>query len=624
MKSRPKVRIMYAAFCLALLCAVAIPAHAAPITLTTPTSTPAPRFPLKKSTDNRYLVTQDGIPFLIVGDAGWYLSTQGRYADIDTYLANRAAKGFSAIILQLIDSTYSDRAPNDIDGIAPFTTPGNFSTYNPTYFNKFDYVVDRAAAYGMVVVTFPLFLGYNCGSDGFANQVIADTTAHLQSYGTFLGNRYRNKGNIIWVMAGDANPTCAAGLSAKVNAFATALVTADPNHLVTEHNSAVPGVGSEAVTPWLPNVPSWLTLNTTYGPSPLSFSQGLTAWNRTPTRPFFHIEGYYENDPHVLTRQQLRSQSYWSMLTNTSGTFFGNCPVYGLSSTRTLARCGGGTSDWHVAMNQAASVDMTRLKNLFTALEWQKLVPDFTHTVVTAGYGNGTTTVTTSRASDGSFVASYLPALSGVTVNMTRITGPGVVARWYDPTNGAYTTVSGSPFPNTGVRIFTPTGNNSSGASDWVLLLQSSASPTPTPTPGGDVIIDFSDRTLNEILSGRVYKGVTWGAGTPDWRIWYDATFTKSVYVNSHLRTQVNKTLICPSGAILKSVKVANFVTSSSTVTFSSSGNPDRTLTNVGRTYSTLNLNWINPANTVTVKITCNGAHGAADILFDDIKYFGY
>jgi hypothetical protein len=68
-------------------------------------------------------------------------------------------------------------------------------------------------------------------------------------------------------------------------------------------------------------------------------------------------------------------------------------------------------------------------------------------------------------------------------VNMTQLSGPQVSARWYDPSNGTYSTVSGSPFPNTGTHVFTPTGNNSSGASDWVLLLQSSTSPTPTSSP---------------------------------------------------------------------------------------------------------------------------------------------
>jgi Protein of unknown function (DUF4038) len=56
--------------------------------LNTGTPTPTPSFPLKKSPNNRYLVTQGGAPFLIVGDSPWELTSQGTYADIDTYLAN--------------------------------------------------------------------------------------------------------------------------------------------------------------------------------------------------------------------------------------------------------------------------------------------------------------------------------------------------------------------------------------------------------------------------------------------------------------------------------------------------------------------------------------------------------
>ena len=435
--------------------------------LNTGTPTPTPSFPLKKSPNNRYLVTQGGTPFLIVGDSPWELPIQGTNADIDFYLANRAAKGFNAIIIQTIDSHFSDKAPNNIDNVAPFTTPGNFSTHNSTYFNRVDYVIDQAANYGMAVIVFPIYLGYNCGPAGWASELTADTTAHIEDYATFLGNRYKDRRNIIWVMGGDESPfTCS--LSTKVDAFAKALVAADPNHLVSEHNQ-----GHEAVTPWLPNVPSWLTLNSVYGPSPLTFTQGQTAWNRTPTRPFFLIEAYYNGDRHGLSRQQIRQEEYWAFLTNICGVFFGNCPVWGLSSATTLTLCHAGINpDWHVAMDSAASYDMTRFKNLFTSIAWQTLVPDFAHTTVTAGYGSGTTTVTTGRASDGSFVMSYLPAVRGVTVNMTRLTGSSVVARWYDPSNGVYTTVAGSPFPNTGTRVFTPTGNNSSGASDWVLLLQ--------------------------------------------------------------------------------------------------------------------------------------------------------
>lgn len=446
--------------------------------LDTGTPTPTSSFPLKKSANGRYLIYQDGTPFFLLGDSAWYLPVQGTNADIDTYLADRAAKGFNTVLVQIIDNHYADKAPNNIDGVAPFTTPGNFSTANPAYFTRIDYILTQANNRGMLVIVFPLFLGYNCGSDGWAKQVLADTTPHIQQYAQFLGNRYKNFGNIIWVMGGDTDVTCASGLAAKVDAFATALVAADPNHLVTSHNN-----GNEAVTPWLPTVPSWLNLNNVYGPSPLTFTQGQTAYNRTPTRPFFLIESYYENDGHGLTRKQLRNQEYWALLSGCAGFMFGNCPMWGAGSAVTHTKCPSVSADWRLHLNSPGAQDITRLKNLFTSVTWQTLVPDFTHTTVTAGYGSGATTVTTSRASDGSFVISYLPTVSGITVNMSKLTGKSVAARWYDPSDDVYSTVSGSPFTNTGTHVFTPTGNNSSGGSDWLLLLQSTSVPTATPTP---------------------------------------------------------------------------------------------------------------------------------------------
>jgi hypothetical protein len=71
---------------------------------------------------------------------------------------------------------------------------------------------------------------------------------------------------------------------------------------------------------------------------------------------------------------------------------------------------------------------------------------------------------------------AYLPSIRTVTINMTKFPGP-VTARWFDPSNGTYSSITGSPLPNTGTRSFGPSGNNSDGNGDWVLVLES----TPTP-----------------------------------------------------------------------------------------------------------------------------------------------
>jgi hypothetical protein len=54
---------------------------------------------------------------------------------------------------------------------------------------------------------------------------------------------------------------------------------------------------------------------------------------------------------------------------------------------------------------------------------------------------------------------------------MTKMRG-STTARWWDPTNGTFTTVSGSPFAATGSRTYTHPGNNAGGDADWLLVLE--------------------------------------------------------------------------------------------------------------------------------------------------------
>ena len=79
---------------------------------------------------------------------------------------------------------------------------------------------------------------------------------------------------------------------------------------------------------------------------------------------------------------------------------------------------------------------------------------------------------TAARTPDGSLVLAYLPTRRTVTIDMTRLSGP-IRARWFDPSNGAYTAIAGSPLANNGSRNFTPPGDNHDGDGDWVLALES-------------------------------------------------------------------------------------------------------------------------------------------------------
>jgi len=54
-----------------------------------------------------------------------------------------------------------------------------------------------------------------------------------------------------------------------------------------------------------------------------------------------------------------------------------------------------------------------------------------------------------------------------------------VRARWFDPTSAAYSG-AGTGLANSGTFQFTPPGNNSAGASDWVLVLDVPDNTKPT------------------------------------------------------------------------------------------------------------------------------------------------
>ena len=107
---------------------------------------------------------------------------------------------------------------------------------------------------------------------------------------------------------------------------------------------------------------------------------------------------------------------------------------------------------------------MTRVQALFLSRPWTSLVPDASHTVVTAGYSSGLNYVAAARASDGATVMAYLPVGGTITVDMGKVSGHAARAWWYNPRDG--TAVSAGAFPTSGQEAFKAPDTN-----DWVLVI---------------------------------------------------------------------------------------------------------------------------------------------------------
>ena len=148
------------------------------------------------------------------------------------------------------------------------------------------------------------------------------------------------------------------------------------------------------------------------------------------------------------------------------------------------ATLGAFPAGWESHIDTVGVTEVGIWKKFFTSLPWQNLVPDQEHKVVTGGLGTfGTLQTrvsqsdycTAAKTPDGTMVIAYMPTARTITVNMAQLKGPAN-AKWFDPSNGVYTTIPGGPFANTGTREFTPPGKNHHGDSDWVLLLDASHS----------------------------------------------------------------------------------------------------------------------------------------------------
>jgi DNA-binding transcriptional regulator LsrR (DeoR family) len=103
-------------------------------------------------------------------------------------------------------------------------------------------------------------------------------------------------------------------------------------------------------------------------------------------------------------------------------------------------------------LNTTVANDMTHFYDLFQSVQWWKYEPKTDTSLVSSSLSSGASRIIAARASDGNSAMVYTPSGSTVTVVMSAMTPSSVRARLFNPTDGSFSTVSGSPFANTGTQ----------------------------------------------------------------------------------------------------------------------------------------------------------------------------
>jgi hypothetical protein len=412
---------------------------------------PEDLFPLGVSSDGSFLVGRDGTPFLLHGEAAWSLIVQLSTADATRYLADRRTRGVNAVIVNLIEHHFAARPPRNASGDAPFTTAGDFSTPNEKYFAHADQVIDIAADQGIAVLLFPAYLGFGGGEQGWYQEMTKLTEATCQAYGDFVGRRYANKTNIVWMWGGDYTPPSGDPGESCMKVIRDRIVAAAPNALTSAHWAPESTSRSEAAFADAIDLVGVYTYQDV-----LPACQ--TARAVTPRKPTFLIETCYENEgiqSCMKLPMEARRRQWWGLLSCGAGEISGNDPIWSFDT------------GWPQALTSPVSISQVRLVTIARSLLWQSLVPD--NTLITAGLGSGYTQVAAARTADRKQALIYLPpgAASSITVDLSRMIEP-VTATWQDPTAVGSMSAGGGL---TGSLKFTAPGRNASGDSDWVLVL---------------------------------------------------------------------------------------------------------------------------------------------------------
>jgi hypothetical protein len=441
---------------------------------------------LRVSHNKRFLVTADGAPFFWLGDTAWELFHRASREDAERYLRNRAERRFTviqAVALAELDGLHVPNAYGDLplENDDP-TRP------NEAYFAHVDWIVAKANELGLYIGLLPTWGDKWNKKWGVGPEIF--TPANAEAYGEWLGRRYRTAG-IVWIVGGD-RPIESDAHRAIVEAMARGLRTGDGGaHLVTFHPTG--GSGSSQYF----HGAEWLDVNMRQNGHAAEYTgrydQTRADYDRSPVTPVLDGEPIYEDHPvsfdakkfgHSISAD-VRRPLYWDLFGGAMGHTYGHHSVWQMWAPG-RDPVNNPLMPWTQAIDQPGAAQMQHARALLESRPVLTRVPDDTIVVTgpvpTSMPGAGRYRFSGTRDQDGSYAMVYAPVGRTFAVRMSAVTGPRVVAWWFNPRDGHATRIG--TFDNTGERSFTPPDPGE--ILDWVLVLDDARKNFPAPgTRGG-------------------------------------------------------------------------------------------------------------------------------------------
>ncbi|MCS7104765.1 MAG: glycoside hydrolase family 140 protein [Thermofilaceae archaeon] len=418
---------------------------------------------------NRILVNADNKPFVYLADTAWELIHRATFEEIEFYIRNRAEKGFT-VVTSVILAEFNGLTEPNAYGELPLIN-GNPNEPNEAYFKVVDFFVETAEKHGMYAALLPTWGDKVNKKWGQGPEIFTPENAY--EYGSFLGERYKNK-PVVWVLGGDRPIETEKHLEVW-RALAKGLKEKSRGELLITYHP----MGGHSSSEWLHDE-GWLDFNMVQsGHSEKHLPNYLMIqrdYSLRPVKPVVEGEARYENHPvnwdpskGRFDAHDVREAAYWAIFSGACGFTYGCNEVWMMYEPENRPLTSTWTRHFHPRLRWIDALDVpgaSQMKYLRELLEGRLglLQPDQT-LLLDAGSGSDYTVAC--RAIDESFAMVYVPTGKPFKLNLKTIEGV-FDAWWYDPSSGARYHAGRCR----GKQIIELSPPTSGPLEDWVFILE--------------------------------------------------------------------------------------------------------------------------------------------------------
>lgn len=416
------------------------------------------------SDDKRFIIHEDGTPFFYFADTAWQLFHRLTKEEAAHYFQNRAEKGFTviqAVILPELDGLVT---PNRY-GILPLidNDPG---APNEAWFEWIDEVIAMAREYGLYMALVPTWGDKVDKAWGVGPEIFSVENAY--EYGKFLGKRYKDIPNIIWMNGGDR--TAEGENYAIWNALARGIKSEDEYHLMTFHPQ-----GERSSSEWFHEV-DWCDFNicqTSHSQTDYAIYEQLLVkdYRLSPVKPCMDAEPRYEDIPIGFDPENgwfddtdVRQSLYWSLFSGGFGYTYGCNSIWQFYEEGRNPMCDVRRS-WQEALDLPGSFAIKPARTLLESFDYLSRVPD--QSLIVSDNSDNREKVVATRGEGYALV--YISTGKETIVSLEKMnTSEPIRLSWFHPVTGIKTTIKITKAK--GNYIAKPATHGK--GNDWILVIE--------------------------------------------------------------------------------------------------------------------------------------------------------